>query len=150
MLLQRGHVLRREGEGALDAHLDAGPAIVVVAGGDHGDAFDAEVELREIGHRRQRQADVVHLGAAGQQAGGQRRFDRGRIGAVVVADHDPHRHAALAHQRGKAEADRLKPEQVDLLGVAPARIIFTKSGRLDEGQALEFGGVGTEVLARLG
>ena len=94
-LLERGHVVGREGEGPLDAHLDAGPAIVVMAGGDHGDAFDFERELREIGHGRERQADVVHLGAAGEQSCGQRRFHRGRIGAVVMADDDAQRHAAL-------------------------------------------------------
>ena len=65
-VLERGHVVGGEGQRPLHAHLDAGPAIVVVAGSDHGDAFDLERELREIGHRRQRQADVVHLGAAGQ------------------------------------------------------------------------------------
>ena len=71
-LLQRGHLVGREGQRPLDAHLDAGPAIVVVAGGDHGDAFDVKLELGEIGHRRQRQADVVHLGAAGEQPVDQR------------------------------------------------------------------------------
>src|SRR3990172_3090790 len=56
-------------------------------------------------------------------------------------------HAALAHQCRKAEAYGLQPEQVDFLGIEPARVIFAKSGRLDEGQALEFGGVGSKVLA---
>ena len=65
-----------------------------------------------------------------------------------MADHDAHRHAAGAHQRGQAEADRLKSEQIDLLGIAPTRVVFAKAGRLDERQALEFGGIGNEVLAR--
>jgi hypothetical protein len=64
-----------------------------------------------------------------------------------VAGDDAHRHAARAHQRGEPEADGLKSEQVDLLGVAPARIVFAEARRLDEGQALEFGSVGTQVLA---
>ena len=98
-----------------------------MAGGDHGDAFDFERELREIGHGRERQADIVHLGAAGEQPRHQRGFDRGRIGAEVVADHDAQGHAALAHQRGQPETDRLEPEQVDLLGVAPARVIFAET-----------------------
>ena len=148
-LLERGHVVGREGERPLDAHLDAGPAIVVMAGGDHGDAFDFKRELREIGHGRERQADIVHLGAAGKQSRDQRGLHCGRVRAVVVADHDAQWHAALAHQRRQAEADGFEPEQVDLLGKAPARVIFAKAGRLDEGQALEFGGIGDEILARL-
>ena len=67
-----------------------------------------------------------------------------------MAGHDAHRHAARAHQRGEPEADGLEPEQVDLLGVAPARIVFAEARRLDEGQALEFGSVGTQVLAGVG
>ncbi len=38
-------------------------------------------ELREIGYRRQRQADVVHLAAGAQQPQGQRLLDGERIGA---------------------------------------------------------------------
>jgi hypothetical protein len=76
---QGAHVVRREGKRPLDTHLDAGPAIVVVARGDHGDAFDAKLELREIGHRRQRQADVVNLGATGDQAVDECGLDRGGI-----------------------------------------------------------------------
>ena len=120
-----------------------------MAGGDHGDAFDFERELREIGHGRERQADIVHLGAAGEQSRGQCGFHRGRVGAEVVADHDTQGYAALAHQRRQPQTHRLEPEQVDLLGVAPARVIFAETGRLDEGQALEFGGIGDEILARL-
>ncbi len=102
-----------------------------MARGDHGDAFDAEIELGEIGHGRKRKPDVVHLGAAGEEPGHQRRFDGSRIGAVVVADNDAHRHAALPHQRGKAETDGLEPKQIDLFGIAPARVVFAESGRPD-------------------
>ena len=67
-----------------------------------------------------------------------------------MADHDARRHAALAHQIGEAEANGFEPEQIDLLGIAPARVVFAEPGRLDERQALEFGRVGSEVLARFG
>ena len=54
--------------GGCGAHLHPGPAVLVVAGGDHGHARRVEVELGEIGHRRKRQADVQHL-AAGARPG---------------------------------------------------------------------------------
>jgi hypothetical protein len=44
----------------------------------------------------------------------------------------------------------LEPKEIDLLRIAPAGVIFPKSGRLDEGKALEFGRIGSEILARLG
>ena len=65
-VLERGHVFWGERQRPLHAHLDAGPAIVVVARRDHGDAFDLELELGEIGHGREREPDVVHFGAAGE------------------------------------------------------------------------------------
>jgi hypothetical protein len=70
-LLELAHFVGAERQWAVHAHLDARPAVVVVAGGDHGDAFDIEVELGVVGHRRQGQADVVDFGAAGEQAGNQ-------------------------------------------------------------------------------
>ncbi len=50
-LLQRPHLVGAEGDRALGAHLHAGPAIVVMARGDHGDAGHVQFELGEIGHR---------------------------------------------------------------------------------------------------
>ena len=72
---QRAHILRPEGQGTRHAHLDAGPTIVIVARRDHGHAFDLKRELREIGHRRKRKPDIVHLRAASKHAGYQRVFD---------------------------------------------------------------------------
>ena len=63
--------------------------------------------------------------------------------------HDPHRHAALAHQRRHGHADRLHPHQVDLFREEPARVVLTKTRWLHIGQPLEIGGVGLEVRARL-
>ena len=61
---------------------------------------------------RQRQADVVHLGAAGEQAVDQRRLDRGGVGAVVVSDDDARRHAARAHQSTSAMPTASRPRRL--------------------------------------
>ena len=77
----RVDLVRPEGQRPLRAHLHAGPAILIVAGGDHRHGRAVQRELREIGHRRQRQADVMHFAAGPHQADGQRLLDRERIGA---------------------------------------------------------------------
>ena len=51
-------LVRAEGERAVGAHLHAGPAVVVVGGRHHRHARHVESKLREISHRRERQADV--------------------------------------------------------------------------------------------
>ena len=56
---QPSHLVRPESHRPRGAHLDAGPAVVVVRGGDHRDGGNVERELGEIGHRRDRQADVA-------------------------------------------------------------------------------------------
>ena len=61
--LQAAHLVRAEGDGALRAHFHARPAIVVVRGRDHRHSGRVEFELREIGHRRQSEADVAHAHA---------------------------------------------------------------------------------------
>ena len=71
-LLQPRHLVGAEGQRPVRAHLHAGPAILVVRGGDHGDGRHVEIELGEIGHRRHGKADVVHLAARSHQAGDQR------------------------------------------------------------------------------
>ncbi len=136
-LLELRHFLGAECQRPLQAHLDAGPAVVVVARRDHGDALDVEVELGEVGHRRDGEADVVHLGATGHQPDHQRLLHAGRVRAVVVADDDALWHAAAAKQRGDAEADSVEPHEIDLVGKEPARVVLAKSRRLDERQALE-------------
>ena len=67
-LLERVDLVRPEGQRPLRAHLHAGPAILIMAGGHHGDGGAVQRELREIGDRRQRQADVMHF-AAGRASG---------------------------------------------------------------------------------
>jgi len=76
-LLQPGHLVGAESERPVGAHLDAGPAIVVMRRRHHRDAGHVEFELREIGHRCHAEADIVHLAARGLQPRHQRVFDRG-------------------------------------------------------------------------
>jgi hypothetical protein len=97
---------------------------------DHRDAGHVEIELREIGHRRHRKADVVHLAARRHQAGDQRVFDRGRIAAKVVPGDDFLPYAQFRDQRAEPHAQRLNPHQVDFLTEQPARVIFAKAGGL--------------------
>ena len=139
-LLQPRHLVRAEGQRPVGAHLDAGPAIVVVRGGDHGDAGHVEIELREIGHRRHREPDVVHLAARRHQAGDQRIFDRGRIAAEIMSGDDLLLDAELRDQRAEPHAQRLNAHQVDFLAEQPARVIFAKTGRLHH--RLGFKGIG--------
>ena len=132
-LFQPAHLVGAEGHRALRAHLHAGPAIVVMRGGDHGHSRNIELELREIGHRRQRQADVMDPDAGGHEARRKRQFDRGGIGAIIVAGHDLRLDAHFLQQRAKTEAEGLDAHQIDFLSEKPARVIFAKAGRLHQG-----------------
>jgi hypothetical protein len=120
-----------------------------VAGGDHRDARHVQLELSEVRHRRQREPDVVDFGAAGEQPGDQRLLHRRGVGTVVVADDEAQRHFATAEQLGDPEADGIEAHQVDFLREQPARIVLAETGRLDQRQALELGGVGFQIGARL-
>ncbi len=62
-LLEPPHLVGPESERRLAAHLHPGPAVLVVAGGDHGDTGRLQVELGEIGDRSDGHADVQHLAA---------------------------------------------------------------------------------------
>ena len=148
--LQPRHLVRPEGERPVGAHLHAGPAIVVVRGGDHGDAGHVELELREIGHRRDGEADVVHLAARRHQAGDQRQLHRGRIAAEIVAGDDLRLDAHLADQRAEPHAERLHAHQVDLFFQQPARVVFAEAGRLHQRRGLVGIGVGRERGFRRG
>ena len=50
----------------------------------------------------------------------------------------------------QTEAKRLDAEQVDIGAEQPARVVFAKTGRLDQGQVLIVGGVGDQVAAGRG
>src|SRR6058998_2079086 len=76
---------RPEGERTVRTHLHARPTVVIVGSRHHCDARHVEIELAEIRHRRDREADVLHLDARAHQPRDQRHLDRGRIAAEVVA-----------------------------------------------------------------
>ena len=139
--LQPRHLVRAEGERTVGAHLDAGPAIVVMRSGHHRDAGHVEIELREIGHRRHRKPDVVHLAARRHQAGDQRVFDRGRIAAEIVAGNDFLFDAEFRNQRAEPHAQRLNAHQVDFLLKQPARVVFAKAGCLHHRPGFELIGI---------
>ena len=143
-LLQPRHLVGPEGERPVGAHLHAGPTVVVMRGGDHGDAGHVQLELREIGHRRDRQPDVVHLAARRQQAGDQRQFHRGGIAAEIVASDDFRLDAQLADQRPQPHAERLHAHQVDFFFQQPARVVFAKAGRFHQRRRLIGVGIGRE------
>ena len=142
---QPRHLLRPERHRPRGAHLDAGPAVVVVRGSHHRHRRRIERELGEIGHRRDREPDVAHLRAAGHQPGGQGELDRGRIAAEVVADDDLALDPKLLKEAREAEPQRLRPHQVDLLLEYPARVIFAKPGRLDHRPRFIGVGVGQKL-----
>ena len=139
-LLQPVHLVGAEGERTVGAHLDAGPAIVVMRRRHHRDAGHVEVELREIRHRRHAQADVVNLAARRQQPRNQRIFDRGRIAAEIMPGDDLLFGAEFRDQRAQPHAQRLNAHQVDFLAEQPAGVVFAKPGRLHH--RLGFIGIG--------
>ena len=149
-VLEAADLVRPEGERAVDAHLHPGPAVVVVRGGDHGDARHVERELREIGHRRHGEPDVVHLAARRDQAVDQSHLDRRRVGAEIVAGHQLGFAAELADQRAEAKPERLDAHQVDLAAEQPARVIFAKAGGLHHRLGFVGIGIGLEQRFRLG
>src|SRR6266496_1928141 len=67
-VLETTDLVRPEGARPIGSHLHPGPAVVIVRGGHHGDARHVEIELGEIRHRGERQADVVDLAAGGHQS----------------------------------------------------------------------------------
>ena len=148
-VLQPADLVGAEGQRRIGPHLDPGPAILVVAGGDHGHARSVQRELGEIGHRRQGQADVQHFHAAFQQAEGQGLLHRQGIGAEVVADHDARPLADLVDVGRQAQAQRLHAQQVDLLLQHPARVVLPEAGRLDQRGGLVGGGVRAKIGAGL-
>ena len=142
--LQPAHLVRTEGERAMCAHFHTGPAIGVVAGGDHGHARDIQIELGEIGHGRERKADVMDFDPGGHQTDFQRLFDAQRIAAKIVADNDLRLNAEFMDQCAQPHAQRLHTVKVEIrshigsgMAEPPARIIFPKTGRLDQRFVLE-------------
>ncbi len=142
---QAPHLLGAKGDRPRRAHLHAGPAIVVMRGGDHRHRGNVERELGEIGHRRDGEADIADLRPAGHQPRSQRQLDRGRIAAEVVADHHLARNAEFLQEARQPEAERLHAHQIEFLLEQPARVVFAKSGRLDHRLGFVGVGVGEEL-----
>ena len=149
-LLEAGHLIRAEGERAIGTHLHAGPAIVVVRRGDHGHAGHIEVELGEVRHGRDREADVVDLAARRQKTGYQGGFDRRRIGSKIVAGHDLWLHAEFVDERAEAEPQCLHPHEVEFSAQKPSRVVFAKTGGLHQRLGFVRVGIGGERGLGLG
>ena len=147
---QPRHLIRPEGQRFRGAHLHPGPAIFVVAGGDHGNARTIERELRVISHRRGGKADIHHLTSRLHQPDGQRLFDGKRIGAVIVPGGDAGRDAQFVKQGAEAEAQRLHPRQIQFRPEQPARVIFPEAIGGDERQILVIQGIGLQIGAGFG
>ena len=142
---QFGHFVRAVGEGALEPHFHAGPAVGVVAGGDHGDGRHIEMELGEIGHGAERRADILDPDTGLHQAEDQGVFDRQRIVAVIVADSDHRLDAATLYLGAEAEPEGGDAGQVDGFGILPAGIVFAEAGGRDHRVAQEIPGVWGDV-----
>jgi hypothetical protein len=85
-----------------------------VAGRHHRHAGNVESELREVGDRREREANVEHLHSSLHEAQCQCLFDGERVRAEVMPDDNLAFDAQLADQRAKPQAQRLHAEQVQL------------------------------------
>ena len=147
---QTRHLLRPEGHRLGGAHLNPGPAIVVVGGGDHRDRGRIESELCEIGHRREREPDVAHIGAPRHQPRRQRQLDRCRIAAEVVADDHLTRDAQLLQEARETKPERLRAHQVDFFFEQPTRIVFAKTGRFHHRLRFKCVCIGGKFGLRLG
>ena len=85
------------------------------------------MDLGEIGHRGQCQADVVHDDPRLDQPGDEGLGDLRGIASQVVADDDRRIEPAALHLGAEAEAEPAHTGAVDLFGIAPARVVFTKA-----------------------
>ncbi len=148
-LLDRIDFVRPEGQRPLRAHLHAGPAIFIVAGGHHRNGGAVQRKLREIGNRRQGEADVMDFAAGAHQADRQRLLDGERIGPVIVARNHLGLDADLMEIGSQSQAQRLYAQKIDFLAEQPARVIFAKAVGGHQRQILVIGGVGLEVRAGL-
>ncbi len=72
---ERTHLVWTKGQRARSPHFDAGPAVFIMAGRDHGNGRGIEVELGEIGHWGKRRADILDRDPGLHQPQHQRIFD---------------------------------------------------------------------------
>ena len=149
-VFEHGHFVRAKGEGALGAHLDAGPAVFIVAGGDHGHARHIQRELGKIRHGRQGQANVLHFAACRHQADNERLFEAGAVGAEVVTHGDGWLHTQFVDHCAQTQPQGLRAHEVIFIWKQPTGVIFPKACGLDEGRGFKFQRVGFEIRARFG
>ena len=128
-VLELRHLLRSVGKRAVKPHLNARPAVGIVAGRYHCDGGDIQMELAEIGHGGQGRADILDVNAGLHQPHDQGVFDGKRIVAIIVAHGDDRGDAALVHLSAQTQPKGGHAGQVDLVRVFPARIVFAKAGR---------------------
>ena len=74
----------------------------------------------------------MHGATRSHEAQRQGLFDGKRIGAEIMSHHDFGLDPALVKIAPERKAQRLDPDEVDLLGEEPARIIFAKPVRGDQ------------------
>jgi hypothetical protein len=120
-----------------------------MAGGDHGHAWRVEIELGEIGGRREAETDIQNLAAGADEAKRQGLLHRQGIGAKVVSDHDP----ALAHlldQGSQTQAKSLDAHEIELGAELPTCVVFAKAGGFHQRRGLISQGVGRKVGTRKG
>jgi hypothetical protein len=118
-------------------------------GRHHRDTGHVEFELREIGHRRHAEANVMDLAARGLQPRDQRVFDRCRIAAEIMPGDDFLPGAEFRDQRPQSHAQRLNTHQVDFLAEQPAGVVFAKPGCLNHRLGLVSVGIGNQYGFRL-
>jgi hypothetical protein len=121
--------------------LHAGPAVLVMAGRDHGSGGDIEVVLGEVQGRGQQQPHVHHARPGGHQAECEGVLDLLRIGPIVMSHHHLGvllESLEMVEQPGpEGLAQYGHPGVVQLwsirLGQSPADVILPEPGGLDQG-----------------
>ena len=129
------------------AHLHAGPAIFIVACGDHGDGGRIEFELREIGNGGKCEPDIEHFATGLHQPDGECLLDGKRIAAEIMAGGDGGAHTHFMEIGAEPQAKRLHAQKVQLFAEQPAGIIFPEAIGGDLRLVLIGEGVGLQVGA---
>ncbi len=127
------------------AHLHAGPAVFIVACGDHGDGRRIEFELRKIGDGRKCEPDIEHFATGLHQPDGEGLLDGKRIAAEIVTGGDGGAHAHFMQIGAQPQTESLHAQKVQFLAEQPAGVIFPEAVGGDLGFVFVSRGVGLEV-----